>query len=161
MDWWRDWQWSDWIKHLIMYRTFTGKVLLFGEYTVIGGSRALVIPIKNFSGKLHFNRPEPQSGPGSGTQKHVDDAILGLVFSFLFWIHVCYLDKQNFVLKLFYKTIYNIFEIILLCHGFRLFNSKHLESNSFKYCLLLILESLMYISHVSESISILPFESFV
>lgn len=35
-----------------IFLTFHGKVLLFGEYTVILGYEALALPIQNFSGKL-------------------------------------------------------------------------------------------------------------
>ena len=35
-----------------MNERFHGKILLFGEYTVITGSQALVIPLRNFSGCL-------------------------------------------------------------------------------------------------------------
>ncbi|HEC45130.1 MAG TPA: mevalonate kinase [Bacteroides sp.] len=37
-----------------VYRTFHGKILLFGEYTIITGSKALVIPLKQFSGRLAY-----------------------------------------------------------------------------------------------------------
>jgi mevalonate kinase len=37
-----------------MYGQFHGKVLLFGEYTIITGSEALVTPLKRFSGSLEM-----------------------------------------------------------------------------------------------------------
>jgi mevalonate kinase len=44
-----------------MYARFSGKILLFGEYTVISGSQALVTPLKSFSGQLRI--------PGSDWEK--------------------------------------------------------------------------------------------
>ena len=40
------------IKMTEAYKTFHGKILLFGEYTIITGSKALVIPLKQYSGRL-------------------------------------------------------------------------------------------------------------
>jgi mevalonate kinase len=37
-----------------LYRTFHGKILLFGEYTIITGSKALVIQLRQFSGRLAY-----------------------------------------------------------------------------------------------------------
>ncbi len=34
------------------YRSFSGKILLFGEYTILHGSKALAIPIPEYSGKF-------------------------------------------------------------------------------------------------------------
>jgi mevalonate kinase len=51
-----------------MYGKFHGKVLLFGEYTIITGSEALVIPLKRFSGTFelpvknqHLKHQPPES----------------------------------------------------------------------------------------------------
>jgi mevalonate kinase len=48
-----------------MIRQFTGKILLFGEYTIIIGSKALVIPFRKFSGRLEMPEGEGENvGPG-------------------------------------------------------------------------------------------------
>jgi mevalonate kinase len=45
-----------------MFRKFPGKILLFGEYTIIAGSRALVLPFRKFSGC--FELPGENLTPG-------------------------------------------------------------------------------------------------
>lgn len=39
---------------MIKFKSFSGKVLLFGEYLVIHGAEALAAPLANFSGKLEM-----------------------------------------------------------------------------------------------------------
>lgn len=48
-----------------MIKNFTGKIILFGEYTIIMGSKALVIPFRKFSGRLEMPEGEDENaGPG-------------------------------------------------------------------------------------------------
>lgn len=40
--------------------TFPAKILLFGEYTILNGSKALAIPYSSFSGKWSYENPETE-----------------------------------------------------------------------------------------------------
>jgi mevalonate kinase len=44
------------IRTSLSGREFTGKILLFGEHSVIDGSKALVVPFERFKGRLIFER---------------------------------------------------------------------------------------------------------
>ncbi len=44
-----------------MYQSFPGKLILFGEYSIISGSKALVMPLPNFWGRLCMPGTEVQS----------------------------------------------------------------------------------------------------
>ncbi len=48
-----------------MYGTFHGKILLFGEYTIITGSKALVTPLRAFSGRFVLPEEAGDSMPGT------------------------------------------------------------------------------------------------
>ena len=57
-----------------MSKEFPGKILLFGEYTIIIGSKALVLPFRKFSGKLEM--PEEDEEPvESGTKPGLAHAL--------------------------------------------------------------------------------------
>ena len=67
-----------------MAKEFPGKILLFGEYTIIIGSKALVLPFRKFSGRLEM----PESGgepvvsalsPGQKRALKSNDDLLGLL----------------------------------------------------------------------------------
>lgn len=67
-----------------MSKEFTGKILLFGEYTIIIGSKALVLPFRKFSGKLEMPEKEEEpveSGkqPGQTHALRSNDDLLGLL----------------------------------------------------------------------------------
>ena len=67
-----------------MSKEFTGKILLFGEYTIIIGSKALVLPFRKFSGRLEMPEKEEEPvGPGKlPGQTHAlrsNDDLLGLL----------------------------------------------------------------------------------
>jgi mevalonate kinase len=48
-----------------MLKEFPGKILLFGEYTIIIGSKALVLPFRKFSGRLEMPKEKGEvAGPG-------------------------------------------------------------------------------------------------
>lgn len=56
-----------------MLTSFPAKVLLFGEYTILSGSRALAIPFSKFSGKWSY-----EEGPEKAhSQKHLFDFVQG------------------------------------------------------------------------------------
>lgn len=67
-----------------MLKEFPGKILLFGEYTIIIGSKALVLPFRKFSGRLEMPKQEGETA-GSGHQSgqadaiRSNDALLGLM----------------------------------------------------------------------------------
>jgi mevalonate kinase len=46
-----------------MQKSFPGKAILFGEYSIIAGSEALIVPVHSYSG--HFSLPV-KTGPSSG-----------------------------------------------------------------------------------------------
>ncbi len=48
-----------------MFKKFPGKTILFGEYTIIAGSKALVLPFRRFSGRLDMPE-EPLGSMESG-----------------------------------------------------------------------------------------------
>jgi len=67
-----------------MSKEFSGKILLFGEYTIIIGSKALVLPFRKFSGRLEMpeeeNEPvEPGSKPVQSHALRSNDNLLGLL----------------------------------------------------------------------------------
>lgn len=67
-----------------MSKEFPGKILLFGEYTIIIGSKALVLPFRKFSGKLEMpeEEEEPVESGGKPGQAHAlrsNDDLLGLL----------------------------------------------------------------------------------
>jgi mevalonate kinase len=67
-----------------MSKEFTGKILLFGEYTIILGSKALVLPFRKFSGMLEMPEKEEEpveSGkqPGQTHALRSNDDLLGLL----------------------------------------------------------------------------------
>ena len=67
-----------------MSKEFPGKILLFGEYTIIIGSKALVLPFRKFSGKLEMpeEEEEPVESGEKPRQAHAlrsNDDLLGLL----------------------------------------------------------------------------------
>jgi mevalonate kinase len=52
--------------HKKMSTDFTGKLLIFGEYSIIAGSRALVSPLSLFSGRLLIPEAEDGATPADG-----------------------------------------------------------------------------------------------
>ena len=67
-----------------MSQEFPGKILLFGEYTIIVGSKALVLPFRKFSGRLEMPEKEGEpveSGeqPGQTHALRSNDDLLGLL----------------------------------------------------------------------------------
>jgi mevalonate kinase len=67
-----------------MSKEFPGKILLFGEYTIIIGSKALVLPFRKFSGKLEMPEEDEEpveSGtkPGQARALRSNDDLLGLL----------------------------------------------------------------------------------
>jgi mevalonate kinase len=79
-----------------MMKNFPGKIILFGEYTIILGSKALVIPFRRFSGKLEM--PEDEGGnadpgipPAPSDATRSNEALLGLMQ---------YLERMNAAGKL-------------------------------------------------------------
>lgn len=67
-----------------MSKEFTGKILLFGEYTIIIGSKALVLPFRKFSGRLEMPEEEKEpveSGKQAGQTPALrsNDDLLGLL----------------------------------------------------------------------------------
>ncbi len=66
-----------------MSKEFPGKILLFGEYTIIIGSKALVLPFRKFSGRLQLpdEREPVESGKLSGRDYALkaNDKLLGLL----------------------------------------------------------------------------------
>ncbi len=67
-----------------MSKEFPGKILLFGEYTIIIGSKALVLPFRKFSGKLEMPEEDEEpveSGtkPGQAHALRSNDDLLGLL----------------------------------------------------------------------------------
>jgi len=67
-----------------MSKEFPGKILLFGEYTIIIGSKALVLPFRKFSGRLEMPEEEQEpvesgSEPGQAHALRSNDDLLGLV----------------------------------------------------------------------------------
>jgi len=66
-----------------MSKEFPGKILLFGEYTIIIGSKALVLPFNKFSGRLEMLEDEDPVGPGVNPGQpdalRSNDKLLGLV----------------------------------------------------------------------------------
>lgn len=67
-----------------MSKEFSGKILLFGEYTIIIGSKALVLPFRKFSGKLEMpeEEEEPVESGEKPRQAHAlrsNDDLLGLL----------------------------------------------------------------------------------
>ena len=67
-----------------MSKEFTGKILLFGEYTIIIGSKALVLPFRKFSGRLEMPEKEeepvgPGKLPGQAHALRSNDDLLGLL----------------------------------------------------------------------------------
>ena len=57
-----------------MSKEFPGKILLFGEYTIILGSKALVLPFRKFSGILEM--PEEDEEPVESGKKPMQDKAL-------------------------------------------------------------------------------------
>ena len=67
-----------------MSKEFSGKILLFCEYTIIIGSKALVLPFRKFSGKLEMpeEEEEPVESGEKPRQAHAlrsNDDLLGLL----------------------------------------------------------------------------------
>ena len=67
-----------------MSKEFPGKILLFGEYTIIIGSKALVLPFRKFSGRLEMpeSEGEPEISavpPGFEQALKSNDDLLGLL----------------------------------------------------------------------------------
>ena len=66
-----------------MSKKFPGKIILFGEYSVIIGSKALVLPFRKFSGRLEMpeERDPVESGeqPGQDNALRSNDDLLGLL----------------------------------------------------------------------------------
>jgi mevalonate kinase len=67
-----------------MSKEFPGKILLFGEYTIIIGSKALVLPFRKFSGRLEMPEEEKEpvesgSQPGQTDALRSNDDLLGLL----------------------------------------------------------------------------------
>ena len=66
-----------------MSQEFPGKILLFGEYTIIIGSKALVLPFSKFSGRLEMPEEKEPVGPGGKPRESSalksNDKLLGLV----------------------------------------------------------------------------------
>ncbi len=67
-----------------MSKEFPGKILLFGEYTIITGSKALVLPFRKFSGRLEMPADEKEpvrygSQPGKTDAMRSNDKLLGLM----------------------------------------------------------------------------------
>lgn len=79
-----------------MIKDFPGKILLFGEYTIILGSKALVLPFRKFSGRLEMPDEEeetmaPGRQPGQDDAVRSNEGLLGLLQ---------YLEKLNATGKL-------------------------------------------------------------
>jgi mevalonate kinase len=66
-----------------MERAFPGKILLFGEYTIIIESKALVLPFKRFSGRLEMPENRHGSHPSDPPAKDLEDVhpVAGVVGS--------------------------------------------------------------------------------
>ncbi len=66
-----------------MSKEFPGKILLFGEYTIIIGSKALALPFNKFSGRLEMPEEKEPVGPGGKPRESSalksNDKLLGLV----------------------------------------------------------------------------------
>lgn len=67
-----------------MSKEFPGKILLFGEYTIIIGSKALVLPFRKFSGKLEMPEEEGDSAESGNIPEQAlalksNDDLLGLL----------------------------------------------------------------------------------
>ena len=67
-----------------MSKEFPGKILLFGEYTIIIGSKALVLPFRKFSGRLEMPSEDREpvgsgSQPGQTDAQRSNDDLLGLL----------------------------------------------------------------------------------
>ena len=67
-----------------MSKEFPGKILLFGEYTIIIGSKALVLPFRKFSGKLEMPEEDEEpvesgKNPGQDQTLRSNDDLLGLL----------------------------------------------------------------------------------
>jgi mevalonate kinase len=67
-----------------MSKDFPGKIVLFGEFTIIIGSKALVLPFRKFSGRLEMPEKEEdplRSGeqPGQAHALRSNDDLLGLL----------------------------------------------------------------------------------
>ncbi len=67
-----------------MSKEFPGKILLFGEFTIIIGSKALVLPFRKFSGRLEMpeKKEDPVGSGGQPGQSHAlrsNDDLLGLL----------------------------------------------------------------------------------
>jgi len=67
-----------------MSKEFPGKILLFGEYTIIIGSKALVLPFRKFSGKLEMPEEDEEpvesgKNPGQDQILRSNDDLLGLL----------------------------------------------------------------------------------
>jgi mevalonate kinase len=57
-----------------MYRSIPGKILLFGEYSIITGSEALIIPFGHFTGRLAFpDRDEPAKAEARDSNRDILD----------------------------------------------------------------------------------------
>jgi mevalonate kinase len=74
-----------------MLQEFPGKILLFGEYTIVLGSKALVLPFRKFSGRLEMPEEEddvvhPGIMPAKPGAWRSNEGLLGLLQ---------YLEKLN------------------------------------------------------------------
>jgi mevalonate kinase len=67
-----------------MLKNFPGKILLFGEYTIIIGSKAIVLPFRKFSGRLEMPKEEKEpvkfeNRSGQTDAMRSNDELLGLL----------------------------------------------------------------------------------
>ncbi len=62
-------------------KSFYSKLLLFGEYSLISGSRAFALPLRNYSGRLKTaGRPAKDSGGLDGFADYLDDSGIRALF---------------------------------------------------------------------------------